>query len=307
MLFLLLNCNILLTKKLSISTNTYICMMSFLKNTLDFYIFSNIHVSIAGFCLTKITLLKFGITDNLVPFFVLFSIIISYNFIRFLEIKWDRLNWFKNWFFEHQYTLFILFSLSVLGLGYIMFFSDFNLNSIVILFPFAFMTFFYVLPLFKIGKIEFSFRNFPSVKIISIAIAWAGITVFFPLYNAGYEFTSSVYIEFIQRFLILISITIPFDIRDVNVDPRSLKTIPQLVGVKASKIIGYALLLVFVLLELYINNLANLNTYILIVIALIAALFLAFSTPQKSRYYTSFWVEAIPILWFVLIVVFSQK
>jgi hypothetical protein len=281
--------------------------MSFFKKTLNFYIFSNIHVSIAGFCLTKITLLKFGILDSLVPFFVLLSIIISYNFIRFLEIKRDRLNWFKNWFFEHQYALFMLFSISVLGLGYIMFFSDFNLNSIVILFPFAFMTFFYVLPLFKIGKIEVSFRNFPSIKIMSIAIAWAGITVFFPLYNAGYEFTSSVYIEFVQRFLILISITIPFDIRDVNVDPRLLKTIPQVVGVGVSKIIGYVLLLLFVFLEFYVNNSANLNTYILIVIALIAALFLAFSTPHKSRYYTSFWVEAIPILWFVLIVLLSQK
>ena len=169
------------------------------------------------------------------------------------------------------------------------------------------MTFFYVLPLFKIGNIEVSFRNFPSIKIISIALAWAGITVFFPLFDAGYEFTSSVYIEFIQRFLILISITIPFDIRDVSVDPRSLKTLPQLVGVGISKIIGYLLLLVVVLLEFYMSNVLKTSSYILIAIALITMLFLAFSTLKRNRYYTSFWVEAIPILWFTLIVVFSQK
>ncbi|PHQ55874.1 MAG: hypothetical protein COC16_04330 [Lutibacter sp.] len=281
--------------------------MPFLKKILNFYIFSNIHVSIAGFCLTKITLFKFGIVDNLTPFFVLFSIIISYNFIRFFEIKKERLNWFKKWFFEYRYLLLILSILSILGLGYIIFFTKFNFNSFVILFPFAFMTFFYVLPLFKIGNIEVSFRNFPSIKIISIALAWAGITVFFPLFDAGYEFTSSVYIEFIQRFLILISITIPFDIRDVSVDPRSLKTLPQLVGVGISKIIGYLLLLVVVLLEFYMSNVLKTSSYILIAIALITMLFLAFSTLKRNRYYTSFWVEAIPILWFTLIVVFSQK
>ncbi len=281
--------------------------MPFFKKIVDFYIFSNIHVSIAGFCLTKITLYKFGVVDTLTPYFVLFSIIIAYNFIRFFEIKMKSLDWFKSWFFEYKYMLLILSILSILGLGYIMFFTAFNLNSLVILFPFSFMTFFYVLPLFKVGKIEVSFRNFPSIKIISIATAWAGITVLFPLYEADFDFTSSIYIEFIQRFLFLIAIIIPFDIRDVAVDPKLLKTLPQLVGVSTSKIIGCVLLLSVVLLEYFIINFTESNSYILISIALISALFLAFSSPKRDRYYSSFWVEAIPIIWFVLIVVFSQK
>ena len=281
--------------------------MHFFKKILDFYIFSNIHVALAGFCLTKITLLKYGIIDNLTPVFVALSIIISYNFIRFFEIKENSLNWFKNWFFEHKKELFLLSLFSIILLVYITFYSNFNLNSITILFPFAFITFFYVVPLFKIGNIEVSFRNFPSIKIMSIAFAWAGITVLFPLYEANYEFTSNVYIEFLQRFFILIAITLPFDIRDVNVDPKSLKTLPQILGITISKLIGYILLILFFSLESFKENYKISDSYLLIGVSFVTVLFLGFSSPKRTRYYTSFWVEAIPILWFILIVLFLKN
>ena len=275
--------------------------MHFLKKILDFYIFSNIHVALAGFCLTKITLLKFGLSDSLTPVFVALSIIISYNFIRYFEIKTGSLNWFKDWFTGNKIKLIILSMLSLLLLGYITFFSDFNLRSIRILIPFAFITLFYVVPLFKVGKVEVSFRNFPSIKIFSIAIAWAGITVFFPLYEVDYEFTSNVYIEFVQRTLLLVAITIPFDIRDVNADPKSLKTLPQVFGVNTSKIIGYVLLLLVVFLGYFNKSNVGLDVWL---VAFISGLFLVFSSSEKPRYYTSLWVEAVPILWFVLIVLF---
>ncbi|NOR27147.1 MAG: hypothetical protein GQ540_01305 [Lutibacter sp.] len=278
--------------------------MQFLRKILDFYIFSNIHVALSGFCLTKITLLKFGIQSNLTPFFVAFSVLISYNFIRFFEIKTNRLNWFKQWFFVHKSGLLLVSILSSTFLAYIIFFSSFNLKAIVILLPFAFVTFFYVVPILKKEKLEFSFRNFPSIKIFSIAVSWAGVTVFFPLFEFGYSFTSNVYIEFVQRLFILIAITLPFDIRDVTVDPKTLKTLPQELGVNKSKIVGYVLLLLFVILEVIQRNYFNSKIVISIVIVFITALFLGFSTPKRTRYYTSFWVEAIPIFWFVLIALF---
>ncbi|MFK5958733.1 MAG: hypothetical protein QM495_07675 [Lutibacter sp.] len=281
--------------------------MQFFKKIVDFYIFSNIHVALAGFCLTKITLIKFGNENNLTPLFVALSIIISYNFIRFFEIKYKRLQWFKKWFFNHKRSLLLLVVLSIVLLGYITFFYSFNLKAVVILFPFAFMTLFYVVPLFKIKNNEFSFRNFPSIKIFSIAIAWAGITVFFPLYERGSEFTSEILIVFFQRLLILISITLPFDIRDVNIDSKQLKTLPQLFGVNSSKIIGYVLLLIVIFLEnMKENNIVTYN-YILVIIAVIIGMFLTFSSPKRSRYYTSFWVEAIPIFWYGLIVLFLNS
>jgi len=51
--------------------------MRLFKKLVNFYIFSNIHVALAGFSLTKITLINFGIADGLTPLFVAFSILIS--------------------------------------------------------------------------------------------------------------------------------------------------------------------------------------------------------------------------------------
>ncbi|WP_147296431.1 UbiA prenyltransferase family protein [Lutibacter oceani] len=145
---------------------------------------------------------------------------------------------------------------------------------------------------------EFSFRYFPTVKIFSIALAWAGISVLFPLVEAEIKFNSTIYIEFIQRILILIAITIPFDIRDVKSDFKSLKTLPQLFGVKKSKILGTVLLVLFVILGFWNNFFLTTD----IIIAIITGIFLWFSSEIKSRYYTGFWVESIPIIWLILII-----
>lgn len=278
--------------------------MNYLKRILDFYIFSNIHVALAGFCITKVTLLKFGYSENLTPLFVALSIIVSYNFIRLYEVKYKSLSWLKKWFFEHTLQLLVLVFIACLWLVYSVFFTNFNKQSIYILFPFFLMTFFYVIPLFKVGKIEISFRNFPAIKILSIAISWAGISVLFPLFEIGYSFTNTVYLEFFQRILFVIAITIPFDIRDLKTDSKALRTLPQLVGVSNAKFIGIGLLIVFIGMEFFKQGIFKSELIVTISITIIALLFLLFSSEKKSRYYTSFWVESIPIFWFVLFYLF---
>lgn len=276
--------------------------MHLLKNIFNFYVFSNIHVALAGFCMTKITLLKFGFYSNISPVFVAFSIILSYNFIRFYEIKTDRLGWLKKWFVEYQKGLFFLSIISIAVLTYILFFTGFNLKSLIVLIPFSFMTLFYVVPLFKIGNNEVSFRNFPGIKIFSIAIAWAGISVLFPLFEEGFHFDFSVFVEFIQRILILIVIILPFDIRDVESDSKELKTLPLILGVRNSKWLGTSLLVLFVLLDSFNSQ----SSTITVVIAIITGLFLWNSSSKSTRFYTSFWVEAIPVFWLIIIVLFLK-
>lgn len=268
-----------------------------LKRIVDFYIFSNIHVAIAGFCICKITLLKYNVYNNLTPFFVGFSIIISYNLIRFYEIKSKRLSWFKVWFQQCKNLLITLVVFSSGSLLYLTFFTSFNLNSLIVLFPFTLMTFFYVIPIFKTKNTHFSFRYFPSLKIFSIAISWAGISVLFPVAEASIPIDAFVILEFLKRFLILLAITIPFDIRDLDSDIETLKTLPQLLGISNAKKVGIIALIFFVFLGIRSNQ------YLIaeVIISIITGLFLWFSSIHKSRYYTSFWVESIPILWFFII------
>lgn len=278
--------------------------MQFFKKIINFYILSNLHVALAGLFMAKITLLKFEINEHFTPVFVGLSIVVSYNFIRFYELKTNRLSSLRGWFLTHLMILGVLLFFSGIGLLYILFFLDFNMNALKVLFPFLLMTIFYVIPLYKIRNMEFSFRNFPGLKIFSIGVAWAGVTVLFPLYEAEIEFTPGVYLEFIQRILILIAIIIPFDIRDVQSDSKKLTTLPQVLGVYGAKWLGLVLLILFVMLSLWSQEQLNNEVVISIVVAIITALFLWFSSPEKSRFYTSFWVEAIPVFWFILIVLF---
>lgn len=276
--------------------------MQFLKKIFDFYIFSNIHVAVAGFCITQITVINYGIQSSFAPLFVALSIIISYNFIRFYELKTRRLKWLKDWFLKNIIGLLILNVFSAILLIVITFFTSFNLKGLFVLIPFSIMTFFYVIPIFNVKNIEFSFRNFPSIKIFSIAFAWAGISLFFPLYEANIKFTFDIYLEFFQRFFLLIAITLPFDIRDVKSDDKSLKTLPQVFGIKTAKIIGTILLFLALFINLF-KQVLNLSS-IFIVICIVTGMFLWFASEKKSKYYAGFWVESIPILWLILQLLF---
>ncbi|MDF1518573.1 MAG: hypothetical protein P1P79_11570, partial [Lutibacter sp.] len=91
--------------------------------------------------------------------------------------------------------------------------------------------------------------------------------------------------------------TIPFDIRDVNADSKSLKTLPQFLGITNSKVLGTFLLFGFILLEIFKEHYTDARFLVVMTVSIITGLFLWFSSPKRSRYYTSFWVESVPIIW----------
>jgi hypothetical protein len=43
--------------------------------------------------------------------------------------------------------------------------------------------------------------------------------------------------------------------------------------------------------------------YSSLIIAIVTAFFLAFANEKRSKYYTSFWAESIPILWWFLLLI----
>jgi hypothetical protein len=84
-----------------------------------------------------------------------------------------------------------------------------------------------------------------------------------------------------------------------------LKTVPQQFGVKNTKLLGFVLLICFCGLSFFNTN-TNFNFQFLelllllnFAIAIIIALFLFFANENRSKYYTSFWVESVPILWWL--------
>ena len=273
--------------------------MQFLKRLLDFYIYSNVHVSFAAYCLTKITLLEFGLKENISPLFVFFATLVSYNFIRYYSISKINIA-FANWIKSHKIYLFLLNLFSLIFLIPLTF--NLKLESYLLLIPFALATFFYVVPFTSKNK---NLRNTTGLKLFLITISWAGVTVLFPIINNDYLFTKDVWLVFFQRFIFLFAITIPFDIRDLNFDVPEIKTLPQIIGLNKSKYLGSILLLIFFISEIFSPSIFDNSVLITLLITILSLVLLNLSTESKNKYYTSFWVEAIPIFWFLIIVLLT--
>lgn len=271
--------------------------MGLFKKLFDFYIFSNTHVALGAFCFVKVTLLPYGLVELNTPFFVFFSTILSYNFIRFLNVPKVK-NWFSDWYVDQKKYLILLSAMSMLGCFYFLF--KLNWNAVFVLIPFVLITSFYGM---NISNKSLSLRKIPRLKIFLIAFCYAGVTVLFPLVQNGVEIGLSMVVLFVQRFLFVLLITLPFDIRDVEFDADELKTLPQYLGIRKSKIIGFVLMLFILLLEWFFIDKGPYQLVILLLVLLISTTFLYFSRVEQSKYYSSFWVEAMPIVWYLLLMI----
>ncbi len=273
--------------------------MRFLKQALDFYINSSIHVAFAVLSLSWITLIEFDISyDKDVLFFIFYASITGYNFVKYFGIaKWHHRR-LANWLKVIQiFSLicFILFCYYALQL---------QIKTLLYITGFGVITFLYAMPFLpKKWYVDSNqnLRNISGLKVYIIALVWAGVTVFLPLVNNNYNINIDVFIVTLQRFVFVIVLTLPFEIRDLQFDSIKLSTIPQQIGVKKTKAIGLLLLLVFLFSEFLKDNINSNRIIILTIVTCIALLFLVFSQENKSKYYSSFWVEGIPILWLLLI------
>lgn len=99
--------------------------------------------------------------------------------------------------------------------------------------PVGFISMGYVLPIFGRGR---RLRDFHYIKIFLIAFCWAWITVFIPALELGLPYNIPMVFLFLERVFFIFAITIPFDIRDLEIDRfNGVKTIPAVLGMQASK------------------------------------------------------------------------
>ena len=286
---------------MKILTNTYICAVRIIKTLFDFYIFSNMHVAMAGFGLTAITLKKYGHVDYNIPLFVGCCIVLAYNFIRFYQLSQNLITRRRNWIVRNKIGVIILCLLALFGILYSAVNYNFDTMSVGIVLLSGVITSFYVVPVLNYKGQTVSIRSVPGLKIFGIAFSWTLMTVLFPIVLTDQKLNTEVLLVFMQRLVFLVVITLPFDIRDMKSDLPSLKTIPQILGLKGSKFVAITLLLVFILLEIGIFKTGF--PFSVLIVSIVAFILLLYSKPGSNEYFESFWVEGLPILWFILEVV----
>ena len=268
--------------------------MVILKKILDFYINSSLHVALSAFALVSMTQYFFGVEEDFsVAFFAFFGTVIGYNFVKYDAIA--RLN--KTEIKKELKVIVFLSFISLLACFY--FFLQLSWMSKVSAFAFFGLTLLYTLPFFPNKQ---NARNWKGIKIYIVSLCWVGVTVLLPLINAEVAFTFDVLLLSIQRFLLIFVLILIFEIVDFHTDDPHLQTVPQQIGVEKTKLLGYLLLGVLLALEfLYDANQDYVPLAFKFIVSCSVALFLYFADENKSRYYASFWVESIPIFWWVLL------
>jgi len=268
--------------------------MKVLKQLLNFYLNSSIHVALSCYALVRITFHVFHIQyDEPMALFVFFGTIVGYNFV-----KYDALVRVRKKPIGNQLKIIVFLSLVSLVLtGYYFF----RLERITQLVSFGILaiTALYTLPFFPNRK---NARNWAGVKIYIVAVCWVGATLVLPLINAEIPFSSDFFIKCIQRFILVFVLILIFEILDLANDDPHLKTVPQMIGVKRTKILALSLLVPFCLLELLISTFNYADLFINLIMIAILSLFIVFANTKRSKYYTSFWVEAVPIFWWLMVV-----
>ncbi|MBQ0733695.1 hypothetical protein [Aquimarina celericrescens] len=179
-----------------------------------------------------------------------------------------------------------------------------SLKTLLYIIPFIVLTVLYVVPVFPNKN---NLRSLAGIKIFIIAVVWAGITVLVPMVHVDGNLNFDFLIETIQRFLFIIVMMLPFEIRDLQYDSYDLETVPQQIGVTRTKVFGSILLVVFLLLTATKNVLSSTEILSTIAVSTISLLFLWGTKKEQSRYYCSFWVESVPIMWLITIILLEYS
>lgn len=267
-------------------------VMQILKRLFDFYIHASIHVAFAVLALVLMTNHMFKQSFDLpMAGFAFFGTLFGYNFIKYEVYFREKLTFRKS-----LTSTLVLSLLSIIASIYFFFLLEFKTQVAAIVF-FG-LTFLYTVPVFSTKK---NMRNWSGIKIYIVAFCWAGVTTLLPMMNFGIDLYQDIFVKFCQRFLLVIVLILIFEIIDLKDDDPTLFTVPQKIGVDKTKKLGYLLLTLFYFLEFFKTSVDSIQLIVNVILILATTLFLFFANENRSRYYTSFWVESIPIFWVLMV------
>ncbi len=266
--------------------------MRILKLIFNFYINASIHVALAVYSLTRITEYYFDIpyNENL-DYFIFFGTITAYNFIKYAGVaKFYHMSLTKSLRLIQIFS-FVCFCL----LAYYAWLLP--IKTLLYFAPFGLVTILYIVPF--LGGFQKNLRAISYLKIFAVAGVWSGVTAVIPLLASGSEIDSNLVLFFVQRMLFVLVLILPFEIRDMELDFKDMKTLPQQIGVEQTKKVGFVLLLFSLTLEFLITeSLTNKNIFLAVCFVLL--FFLMRSKEKQSKFYSSFWVESIPVIWWLI-------
>ena len=268
--------------------------MNVLKKLFNFYLDSSIHIGLSVYALTYSTLILFALPyDEAVLYFSFYGTVVTYNFIKYGSSA-------KQYFFVSttymkgiQLFSFVCFVLAVF------FAFQMQVSTVLVAVGFSIVSSLYIIPFLPNRK---NLRTLPGFKITIVALCWAGVTVLLPIVNADLSVVETIIVlTFVERFVLILILMIPFEISDLSYDAEALGTLPQRIGVSHTKKLAYIWIVLFIVMDYLVRNALSKEFFITLGVGFVLAFLIWKSGIKKSKYFTSFWVESIPIVWLLLL------
>lgn len=272
----------------------------------SFLAYSNIWVGLSVAALTWISQHFFGAHNHHYVAFSFFATIAFYGYARFFEGETHQENPspITKWHKENRTLQWVI----IIGalLASIFFFFQLSSTLWVGIVMATLLGGLYPIP-YALGKWS-GIRHMAGLKLFMIALIWTAITSFLPMVEAGMLSDKQAWIHLFQRFLFVTAITIPFDIRDTQVDHPKIETIPHKFGINRARkiILGLGLLIECSLLVQYFSHALSGWVFLALFIGIEISMVLSYrSYPIKRDLYYSFLIEGSPILMFLLVYIFQ--
>lgn len=274
--------------------------MKTVERVFNFYLDASIHVAVAVFALVMVTAEVLSISVNMhFSWFLFFATIVCYNFIKY-GVEAEKYILVAN---QYHKSIQIFSFVALAATCYHAFFLNtetwFGIGFLSLLVAL------YTLPVLPNAR---NLRSLGVFKIFIVALVWASVTVMVPWHSVkGFVFSWDVYIEAVQRFFLVFILLIPFEIRDLAFDHKNLKTLPQRYGVTNTKIFGSYGVLFFFGLTFLKHNISETELLAKGLIFLTLGSLMFVTKRNQSKYFSSFWVESIPIFWWAIVVLLKNN
>jgi len=270
--------------------------MDLLKNRIvALYLNGSIHVSLAVFALVQMTFYFCHLPFDAVVSVLAFSgTLFSYNFIKYAEVVYRHKNPFTL-----RLKVIIAISLVALVVGVVSFFL-LNLKAQLVTIGLLVLAVLYAIP---VSSNVSNLRNLAGLKVYIVCLCWATVTLIVPVMNADIPITWDIVIKFTQRFILVFILIGIFEVVDLQYDDKYLKTLPQMLGITNTKYLLALLLIPFYVIEFFKLGYQSIQAWNNLLIVLLTLFFIIYASPKRTKFFTLFWVESVPIVWWLIVVI----
>lgn len=270
--------------------------MDLLKNRIvALYLNGSVHVSLAVFALVQMTFYFCHLPfDAVVSTLAFTGTLFSYNFIKYAEVIYRHKNPFT-------LRLKVIIGISIIALliGTVAFFM-LNWKAQFVTLSLLVLSVLYAIP---ISSNRSNLRNLAGLKVYIVCLCWATVTLIVPVMNADIPVSWDIVVKFIQRFILVFILIGIFEVVDLQYDDKYLKTLPQMLGIANTKWLLGLLLIPFYVIEFFKVGYQPIQAWNNMLIVLLTLLFIVYASPKRTKFFTLFWVESVPIVWWLIVVI----